>query len=129
MQNPQQFPIALAVVLAIAPLPASSAQCQGRDGAWYDYTSPMCQPAQPAPKPKAKEAPPSYFEPGIMFGDLTATHAMTLRGVVREKGWLCETVSGVRSCFWGCDYHLDCDNFTNTYEIDIRGGRVFVEAK
>lgn len=125
MQNPQQFPIALAVVLAIAPLPASSAQCQGRDGAWYDYTSPMCQP----PKPKATEETPWYFEPDIKLGDLDEIWAMMLRGVAREKGWPCETISAVRSCVWGCGYRLDCDNYTRTYELTTRGTHVVVEPK
>ena len=127
---PSIFAFVLCISIGAATNAIAGAQCQGPDGVWYDYTSPMCSgPAATAESRREHNQVPAYFEPDIKFGDLDATWAITLRGVVREKGWQCFTVSAVRSCFWGCDYMVNCDGYTNTYEVTTKGGRVFVEAK
>lgn len=120
-----------AMLGASVPL-AQAAQCQGKDGAWHDYNSAMCrvgpEPTAPA-KPGSVPEGPSFLEEGVVFGDLDWQWAVTLRGLVQERGYRCDTVSAVRSCLWGCDYHLDCDHFRYTFKVSDRGGRVFVDPK
>ncbi|WP_200251852.1 hypothetical protein [Thiococcus pfennigii] len=129
------FNLVIIALPALLFLPqAYAAQCKGSDGRWYDYTSPMCEsgeaPSRGAQSGGATAASrPSAFEPEASMGDLDENHAIAMQVLAKANGWRCDTISAVRSCFYGCDYKLFCNQFRHEYEFTDKGGKTFIEVK
>lgn len=101
---------------------SAAVQCQGKDGAWHDYSDPECTGGAPAQRLKQPETP---IEPGASIWETAKSSIEWLVRVIRIAGYNCDSVSGVSGCSLHkhCVYRVQCDHQVHTYQILDYGGK------
>ena len=126
----------IAILALIATAPAHSAQCQGVDGKWYDYSSPQCSGSGPTGQRGQIQAPANpkkrmdIIEQGAVISDSVSDKQIEAAvWLVKREGYRCDSVYSGRPMLFESGFVLHCNGARYSYEIRDKGGKPEIAVK